>query len=168
MDPSRRFFLRGGVRPPAALASLPRPPWALPEAAFTQTCTRCEACIDACPQHILSRGDGGYPVVSFSSNGCNECKRCTDICLPKALLPEPARTPWAWRASIGDLCLAARRVECRVCGEMCDANAIRFRPTLGGVAQPAVSLVDCTGCGQCVATCPTQAIHMTTPADAGV
>ena len=164
MDPGRRFFLRGGVKPPPTPVSVPRPPWALPVAAFVQTCTRCDACVDACPQHILSRGDGGYPVVNFDSNGCNECERCVPVCVPNALVRLPGHTPWAWRADIGPQCLAAQRIECRVCGEMCDAGAIRFRPTLGGVAQPVVSPDACTGCGQCVAPCPTQAVHMKTPA----
>ena len=164
MDPGRRFFLRGGVKAPPTPVSEPRPPWALPEAAFVQTCTRCDACVAACPQHILSRGDGGYPVVNFDSNGCTECERCVPVCVPNALVRLPGRTPWVWRADIGPQCLAAQRIECRVCGEMCDAGAIRFRPTLGGVAQPVVSPDACTGCGQCVAPCPTHAVHMKTPA----
>lgn len=168
MDPARRFFLRGGVKPPSVAASHtpasePRPPWALGESAFVQTCTRCDACIQACPQHILNRGDGGFPVVKFESNGCTECERCVAVCVPKALVRVPGQSPWPWRAEIGDPCLAARRVECRVCGEVCDAGAIRFRPTLGGVSQPVLSLQACTGCGQCVPTCPTRAIQMKTP-----
>jgi ferredoxin-type protein NapF len=47
---------------------------------------------------------------------------------------------------------------------MCDAGAIRFKPTLGGVTSPALDLSLCTGCGACVAPCPTQAISMKTPA----
>jgi ferredoxin len=54
MDPGRRFFLRGGVKPPPTPVSVPRPPWALPEAAFVQACTRCDACVAACP---LGRAD---------------------------------------------------------------------------------------------------------------
>lgn len=164
MDPSRRFFLRGGVTSSAAaVAAPPRPPWALEEAAFVTACTRCDACIDACPQHILSKGDGGFPIVKFDSNGCNECKRCEAICSKNAIVSRPGQQPWTWRAVVGPSCLAAQRVECRVCGEMCDAGAIRFRPSLSGVSQPEVSASECTGCGQCVGPCPTQAIQMVTP-----
>ncbi len=61
-------------------------------------------------------------------------------------------------ARVGPACLAARRVECRVCGEACEASAIRFAPRAGGVALPIVDTGRCTGCGDCVARCPTQAI----------
>ena len=164
MDRSRRFFLRGGVAsPPVAVVAPLRPPWALAEPAFTEVCTRCDACIDACPQQILQRGEGGFPAVNFSSNGCNECKRCSEVCVPNTIDWHPDRHPWGWHAVIGPACLAVQRVECRVCGEMCDASAIRFRPSLNGVAQPEVSATDCSGCGQCVAPCPTHAIQMLTP-----
>ena len=59
-----------------------------------------------------------------------------------------------------DNCLARRKVECRVCGEACDAGAIRFRPALGGVSQPELRPDACTGCGDCVAPCPVAAITM--------
>ena len=61
-------------------------------------------------------------------------------------------------ADIGDACLARRQVECRICGEVCDASAIRFRPTLGGVSRPELDHAACTGCGACVAPCPAHAI----------
>lgn len=62
-------------------------------------------------------------------------------------------------AQIGDACLARRNVECRVCGEACELSAIRFRPRLGSVVQPDVVLESCSGCADCVAVCPTQAIE---------
>lgn len=165
MDPGRRFFLRGGgtLSKPMA-AKIPRPPWALEESAFVQACTRCNACVEGCPQHILSCGDGGFPIVKFESNGCTECGECAALCIPKALTRLPGQRPWAWHAEIDDRCLALRRIECRVCGEVCDAGAIRFRPSLGGVSLAVLSPQDCTGCGQCVPTCPTSAIKMVSPA----
>ncbi len=165
MDAGRRFFLRGGVtRAPAAQPAPPRPPWAGAEDGFVRACTRCDACVEACPEGILKRGDGGFPVISFDSAGCTFCQRCAEKCSPKALRTLPDRVAWSWRAAIGADCLALRKVECRVCGEMCDLGAIRFRPGEGGIAQPIVSVADCTGCGQCVATCPTRSIQMKVPA----
>jgi ferredoxin-type protein NapF len=61
---------------------------------------------------------------------------------------------------MGEACLARRDVECRVCGEACDAGAIRFPPRRGGVALPVVDLAKCTRCGDCVAPCPVQAVSV--------
>lgn len=157
MDPQRRFFLRGRVASKAPVQP-PRPPWALAEADFLQRCTRCSDCITACPEAILVRADGGYPEVSFSVRGCTECGACAEACAPAALLRHPDQLPWNWKPQFGDSCLAQRKVECRICGEICDHGAIRFRPALGGIAQPSLDSERCTGCGACVSPCPTQAI----------
>lgn len=163
MDPQRRLFLRGKPTTKDAQRS-PRPPWALAEAVFVKRCTRCDACIEACPESILFRGDGGFPEVSFSQTGCTACGHCVEACSPDALVRKPSQAGWSWQANIGATCLAMKKVECRVCGEICDAAAIRFKPTLGGIASPALDLSRCTGCGACVAPCPTQAITMKEPA----
>jgi ferredoxin-type protein NapF len=155
-DPSsRRNFLRGRV---ATHRAQPRPPWALAEAAFTERCTRCGDCARACPTRIVRQGDGGYPTVDFSAGECTFCGECAARCQPGALLRKEGAPAWTLRATIGDGCLAKRFVECRVCGEMCDAGAIRFRPQLGGIAQPELDTTACNGCGACVASCPTGAI----------
>ncbi len=61
---------------------------------------------------------------------------------------------------MGEVCLARRGVECRVCGEACDAGAIRFPPRRGGVALPVVDFSKCTACGDCVAPCPVGAVSV--------
>lgn len=162
MDPSRRFFLRGKLTTPPQ-ARPPRPPWSgESDALFVQKCTRCLACVDVCPTSVLVVGDGGFPEVSFQSNGCDECGKCVEACKPQAL-KRSTDAPWSWRAHMGTACLAQKQVECRVCGEFCDHQAIRFKPQLGGIATPEVQMASCTGCGHCVSTCPTHAIQMKTP-----
>jgi ferredoxin-type protein NapF len=154
MDASRRGFLRG-ARGAAPL----RPPWALADdAAFTQACTRCGDCVRACPQQVLRAGDGGYPEIRFAVRGCTLCGDCARACRPAALRRVEGRPPWNLRAEIGNTCLARRQVECRVCGDACEAQAIGFRPRLGGVALPRVDADRCTGCGACVAPCPAGAV----------
>ncbi|ENO78397.1 ferredoxin-type protein NapF [Thauera sp. 63] len=165
-SPSRRGFLRGRVR---AAAPAPRPPWAREERDFISSCTRCDACIDACPTAILVRADGGFPAVDFSRGECTFCGDCVTHCAPRALLrPAEGDAPWSFKASIGQACLAAAGVECRVCGETCPAGAIRFRPRIGGVALPQLEAEACTGCGACFAPCPTRAIVVQAPVECDV
>lgn len=165
-SPSRRGFLRGRVR---AVAPAPRPPWAREERDFISSCTRCDACIDACPTAILVRADGGFPAVDFSRGECTFCGDCVTHCAPRALLrPAEGDAPWSLKASIGQACLAAAGVECRVCGETCPAGAIRFRPRIGGVALPQLEAEACTGCGACFAPCPTRAIVVQAPVECDV
>lgn len=69
---------------------------------------------------------------------------------------EPAPRVAQWDAH----CLAAQRIECRLCGDGCDAGAIRFPPRLGGVAVPVIDAGRCTGCGDCLPLCPTGALRL--------
>lgn len=57
-------------------------------------------------------------------------------------------------------CLAQQGVVCRTCGEVCEENAIRFTPRLGGVAIPLLDPTRCTACGECVTDCPNSAIEL--------
>ena len=68
--------------------------------------------------------------------------------------------PAPLRAQVGPECLATQGVECRLCGECCDASAIRFPPRLGGVAQPLIDAARCTGCGDCLPLCPPGALRL--------
>lgn len=151
----RQFFRRPRQKGPDTI----RPPGALHENLFLELCTRCGDCIPSCPTRIIVHGDGGYPALDFSAGECSFCQRCSQSCTAGALAQGPIRLPWLL-ASIGPACLAAAGVECRICGESCPAQAIRFRPHPGGVAQPHFDAGQCTGCGACVAPCPTQAISM--------
>jgi ferredoxin-type protein NapF len=154
---SRRNFLRGRFsRRPAAL----RPPWALAEAAFLEACTRCTDCQPVCPTGIISNSDSGYPVLDFSRGECSFCAACVDACSSGALQRAAAQPPWSLRAAIGEHCLAAKQIECRICGDYCLVGAIRFVPRVGGVSLPVVDTARCTGCAACFAPCPTQAIRI--------
>jgi ferredoxin-type protein NapF len=64
------------------------------------------------------------------------------------------------RAAIGDACLAVRGIFCNVCRDQCAADAIRFAPVRGGAPQPRLDVSLCTGCGDCLAACPAQAITL--------
>ena len=141
-----------------------RPPWALAEADFIDRCTRCNDCLNACPTRILKAGDGGYPSVDFSAGECTFCGDCLAACQPQALQRHDGQPAWPYKAVIGDTCLPRQGVECRVCGDFCDSRAIRFQPRLGGSPLPELDPEKCTGCGACVAPCPTVAIRVSLPA----
>lgn len=157
-DMGRRAFLRGSS--PHLSPSVIRPPWALPFASFVAACTRCDDCIRACPQHILQRGDGGYPETRFQSGECSFCGECAAVCKAGAFQPE-ARTPhnaWDLKVSIAPTCLSLNGVVCRTCGDHCDAHAIRFQLQTRAVAVPQINPASCTGCGACQSVCPVNAV----------
>lgn len=135
-----------------------RPPFAVAEAAFTDLCTRCGDCATACPPGIIVMA-GGFPEVNFQQSGCDFCGDCARACRDGALVPV-AGTGWRHAVAVADACLAAQGVVCRVCGEQCEAGAIRFRPAVGGRAAPVVDPAACTGCGACIAPCPAGAVSV--------
>ncbi len=152
-------FLRGDFSGRQAVI---RPPWSVEEDGFIAQCSRCHACIHACPEKTLIKGRGGFPEINFSLGECTFCQRCVEVCETSALrigLYEP----WTIRAEIVSECLTFQGVLCRTCGECCEVGAIRFRPVIGGAEVPILDKDLCTGCGACVAPCPTGAIRMGTP-----
>lgn len=153
---SRTRFLRGdfsGRRDPI------RPPWALAEAAFTDTCSRCGDCIKACPEKIIIKGRSGFPEVDFKQGECSFCGECVAHCGDGALLRDGA-APWDLRAVVNEGCIARQGVVCMSCKEQCPYSAIRFRPWLGGIALPEIDQLKCTGCGACYQPCPVGAIEL--------
>lgn len=154
---TRRALFKGRFSKP--LPQPLRPPWSETESTFIDLCSRCDACIKACDSAILVRGDAGYPSVDFAHGECTFCQACAEACDTGAITkPHAQSTPWSAKAKMNAACLSAKGVTCRVCGDVCDARAIRFQLAVGGVADPIVDLSACTGCGACVAPCPAQAI----------
>lgn len=177
---SRMQFLRGDIR---GNYSPKRPPWALVEQAFVERCTRCENCIEICPEKIIQKGRGGFPVIDFSLSGCSFCEKCLGSCEPGALIKQqtqknknnsnniPQQTeaentdtndilPWKLKAVIQPACLSLHGIVCRTCGDACEEEAIRFKLELGGVARPLLDNDNCTGCGYCYSLCPVKAIEI--------
>ncbi|HET7775767.1 MAG TPA: ferredoxin-type protein NapF [Azospira sp.] len=158
---ARRNFFR--VRSGSAPAPL-RPPWALAEAEFLAACTGCGDCETVCPTGILTvAGPKLPPTVDFRQGECTFCGQCASACRPRALMREDDREPWPYKAQAGMECLAQRQVECRSCGDFCPEGALRFPPRAGGPALPVLLLERCTGCGACLAPCPSGAIHILAP-----
>lgn len=154
-SPSRRNFLRGRF---SVRKGPLRPPWALAEDDFLSACTRCGDCVRACPTRIVSDRDAGYPTIDFAEGECTFCGDCATACTAGALQRQAGRPPWLARAAINEDCLARRGVECRICGDLCAVGALRFPRQAGGFAVPEPDRAHCTGCGACVAPCPSRAI----------
>ena len=155
----RRGFLRGDIK----LRHLPiRPPWALPEEQFTLVCTRCNDCIAACDENLISVGSGGFPHIDFRSGGCTFCGDCVTACNPKALQGDRSDPSSAWllAVEVDTLCLAVNGGVCRTCCDLCEARAIRFQLEIGGRARPQVDQDLCTGCGSCISPCSVHALRL--------
>jgi ferredoxin-type protein NapF len=136
-----------------------RPPWALPEEAFTAACDGCGKCIQKCPENILTPTEDGFVQLSFDDAGCSFCGECVAIC-PTGALSKTIEPPLALEARIQGNCIALHGVVCRLCEDACETSAIRFRPGLNGKSYPIISEENCNGCGACVSRCPSTAIHL--------
>jgi ferredoxin-type protein NapF len=159
LEVSRRQFLMGNLQgTPTPI----RPPWALAEPVFLQSCTRCHECLSRCPQGILVAGTGGFPEVNLRRGECTFCGECVEACEPRALDSTGQRrgeAPWDLKVGIGRACFTYHGIACRVCADRCVASAIRFLPVRGGAFVPRLDRSVCNGCGACVAACPSHAVN---------
>lgn len=177
IDHSRRAFFRrpsalvAKAKAPAKEASpvqswLPqRPPWALQEALFADQCTRCHECISACEEEIIVIGDGGFPEIDFHRGECTFCEACINSCQPAALIKQADQSAFYFEINIDDSCFAKQKTHCQSCKDVCDTRAITMPwpkdVSLGAIQTPEINKADCTSCGACISTCPTQSISIT-------
>ena len=160
---SRRGFLRGRFVKSLQTESEQlgfngiRPPWAVDNVLFVESCTRCGDCIAACETQIIVKGEGGFPEIHFSNGECTFCQKCVQVC-EQPVFRAVTEQPWQHKVEIGEGCLTQHRIECRSCQDSCPMSAIRFRLQMGGVAQPVLGLESCNGCGACLSSCPVNAI----------
>ena len=156
---SRIQFLRGNF---SGKSMLLRPPWAISEASFIDSCTGCNKCVEVCPATILKLGRGQLPQVDFSQGYCTFCGDCEKSCEPNALsYPTTAEhSPWTLKAYFESNCMALQGVICQTCGDNCEMNAISFQLTLGSAPHPKLDPNSCNGCGECYAPCPVSAINI--------
>ena len=147
-----------------------RPPWALTESLFTDECTRCHECISVCEEQIIIIGDGGFPEINFHLGECTFCEACVDTCSQHsandkpALMKQEGHNAFYFNITIDDACLAKQKVHCQSCKDVCDAGAISMpwpkNVTTGAIQTPEITIEDCTSCGACISTCPSQSISI--------
>lgn len=181
MDESRRAFFRraagkaarhvveeADARIQARASRWIRPPWAKAELEFMLACTRCDACIQACPHHVIFPLPASYgadvaltPALDVLSVGCHLCEDwpCVNACEPAALsLPDRGAEveegekiyPMLARAEINTSdCLPYQGPECGACEGSCPVpGALAWDDT-----RPRIDMEYCVGCGLCRAAC---------------
>jgi MauM/NapG family ferredoxin protein len=148
--------------------SLLRPPGALPEAGFLQTCVGCGECMRACPTNTLQPAGirAGFlgmfsPVMVPRLGPCDTgCTLCGRVCPTGALRRlDPQEKPYA---KVGTavidrhVCIAWEQDKpCLVCDEVCPYGAVSLQRREGlEVSVPVVDEDRCNGCGFCEHYCP--------------
>jgi MauM/NapG family ferredoxin protein len=140
-----------------------RPPGAIDEQSFLDTCYRCGSCIDECPVNAIfaldkSAGDAaGTPVVDPDRQPCMVCDglKCSYACPSGALLAVSVR----YRIRMGlaevyhPVCLRTQGEECTICVDQCPLGATAIG--IKGAGPPEVLSPGCIGCGVCQFHCPT-------------
>ena len=166
---SRRDFFNA-LRKPADIISktshkedlLVRPPYGLNESLFQSECPACEsqACVASCEQEIILIRADKTPMLNFTKTGCTFCEDCAVACPSTVLSLEHQHTAENINALFRistEGCVAHHGVICFSCKEPCIDDAILFN----GMFNPVIDEDRCTGCGYCMARCPTQAISYT-------
>lgn len=169
---SRRDLLRGhfsGQPSPPAATPAPaasrfpkafpvlRPPGAVDEEAFLSGCTKCNACLEACPHDAILhappryRRAAGTPTIDPIRQPCWMCDDfpCIPVCDPQVLrLDLPKRIGIAKIDVVN--CLPYQGRACSKCVEEC--------PVPGAIQldgdRPKIMEDICTGCGVCQFVCP--------------
>ena len=145
---------------------LVRPPGALPEDKFLQTCIRCGECLKACITNTLQPcvwevGLAGLwtPRLETRYAACEQnCHVCGKVCPTQAIrsvsLEEKNHAKIGTAILRKEMCLVwAEDKVCLICDEICPYNAIVFR-TIDGFRRPVVIPSRCNGCGWCEVKCP--------------
>jgi ferredoxin-type protein NapG len=137
-----------------------RPPGALPEREFLDTCSRCGACVQVCPAQCIKIDSGGtqgrgFPYINADFMACVVCETlaCMQHCPSGALVPTALADidmgTAEWREQT---CLRASGEDCTICIDHCPIGIVAIELRAGKVH---VIEDGCIGCGVCQHDCPT-------------
>lgn len=142
-----------------ARAAFIRPPGALPESQFIDTCIRCHRCVQVCPTGTLRPLGFIYglrvldsPALHPELARCELEMLCAEVCPVTAIRPLPLEKVKMGLAVIErEKCLNWQgEALCLLCLEQCPVQAIYK----DGRQRPHVRDSSCTGCGSCEFGCP--------------
>jgi len=143
-----------------------RPPGAIEEQAFRETCSRCGICVSVCPAHCIkldSTGQlgAGAPYIEPQAMPCVVCESlaCMQNCPSGALLPTPLADIDMGTAEWHEhLCIRTHGQECTACIDQCPLGSAAIELREGRVH---VIEEGCIGCGVCEHYCPTRPASIT-------
>ncbi len=167
----------GSLSPPdlPLVARWHRPPGAIAEALFRDTCGGCCDCVRACPYHAVRRlgsehGElAGTPAIIPVEAPCYLCADlpCIAACRTGALVPVAVRSVRMGTAVVDrDACRVAIGEACDYCVACCPLTGDAV--TFGDDHLPVVHPAACAGCGVCVYECPSDAIAIVSEHNPGV
>lgn len=138
-----------------------RPPGALHEQSFRDTCSRCGECVRVCPAQCIKidstgvRGQGA-PYIDADDMPCVVCDglMCMHVCPTGALVPtiladiDMGTAQWH-----PDTCVrTARGEDCTLCIDKCPLGSFAIELIDNKIV---VKEQGCIGCGVCQYECPT-------------
>jgi len=134
-----------------------RPPGALPEKQFLDTCSRCGDCVDVCPAQciLIDQTSGGAPHIEIDTMPCVVCDGlyCMSSCPTGALVPTPLNEirmgTAVWHE---ETCLRGESQSCTICVDHCPLGSAAIELNNGRIE---VKPLGCIGCGVCQHDCPT-------------
>ena len=139
-----------------------RPPGALPENEFLNTCLRCGNCVESCPAEAIYPLPGnnpnlaGTPYIDPDYQPCVVCDTlaCMQVC-PSGALQKLSVNEIQIGLAVVDhqTCLRSKEIDCIYCVSSCPIGEKAIR--LNSEAQVEVIAAGCVGCGVCQSQCPT-------------
>ncbi len=139
-----------------------RLPFALPELDFLLACTRCNACIEACPYDVifplaarLGADVVNTPALDLLKKGCHLCEDwpCVNACEAKALEikedGEGYKVKFASAEIDENRCLPFSGPECGACIYICPVEGALILQQ----NKPVINQDLCTGCALCREAC---------------